>query len=105
MYAVIVTGGKQYRVKAGQYLKLEKLFIEAGESVEFDKVLMVAAGENDVQVGAPYLKGCTVQAEVLRHGRGEKIRIIKMKRRKHHRKTLGHRQWFTEVKITAINAA
>jgi len=104
MYAVIVTGGKQYRVKEGQTLKLEKLEVEQNKSIDFDKILMVAEGD-DVKVGSPYLAGCIVQAEVVSHGRHDKIRIIKMKRRKHHMKRMGHRQYYTEVKITRIQAA
>lgn len=103
IYAVILSGGKQYRVAEGQRLKLEKLPVEANKSVEFDKVLMVANGA-DIKVGAPYLAGCVVKAEVVEHGRHEKIRILKIKRRKHHMKRQGHRQWYTEVKITSISA-
>ncbi len=104
IYAVIVSGGKQYRVQEGQSLKLEKLEQEANSSIEFDKVLMVSDGDK-THVGAPYVSGCVVKAEVVGHGRAKKIRIIKMKRRKHHIKTQGHRQWYTEVKITNIKAA
>jgi large subunit ribosomal protein L21 len=104
MYAVIVSGGKQYRVKEGQKLKLEKLEVETGNSIEFDKVLMYVDGDN-TKVGVPYVKGIVVKAEVVSHGRGDKIVIIKMKRRKHHMKRMGHRQDYTEVKITAISAA
>jgi len=104
MYAVFVSGGKQYRVKLGQTLKLEKLEAEAGASVIFDKVLMLANEGQEVHIGTPYLSGKVVKADVVEHGRGEKIRIMKMKRRKTHRKTIGHRQWFTEIKITAIGA-
>lgn len=103
MYAVIFSGGKQYRVKEGQSVRLEKLDVTAGDSIEFDKVLMVADGDN-IKVGAPYLSGITVKAEVLRQGRGDKIFIIKMKRRKHYMRRTGHRQDFTEVKITGIAA-
>lgn len=103
-YAVIVSGGKQYRVKEGQSLKLEKLELEPSASIEFDKVLMVSDGDKTA-VGTPYVPGCVVKAEIVGHGRGDKIRIIKMKRRKHHMKTMGHRQWYTEVKITSIKAA
>ncbi|MEE4246263.1 MAG: 50S ribosomal protein L21 [Kangiellaceae bacterium] len=102
MYAVIQSGGKQHRVKEGQTIKLEKLEAETGASVDFEKVLMVGAGA-DVKVGAPYLDGAKVTAEVVSHGRHKKINIIKFKRRKHHMKRMGHRQWFTEVKITGIN--
>lgn len=103
MYAVIVTGGKQYRVSEGDTLKVEKLVVEAGESVEFDKILM--AGEGDqVKVGAPYLKGGKVTAEVVSNGRGKKIEIIKFRRRKHSRTRQGHRQNFTQIRITGISA-
>ena len=103
MYAVIKSGGKQYRVQEGQTLKLEKLEIPTGETIEFDQVLLVADGD-DVTVGAPLVDGAKVAAEIISHGRGEKIRIIKFRRRKHHMKRQGHRQWFTEVKITGISA-
>jgi large subunit ribosomal protein L21 len=104
MHAVIISGGKQYRVEEGQYIKVEKLAADAGNSIDFDKVLMLSDGEN-AQIGAPYLSGCTVQAQVVGHGRGDKITIIKVKRRKHHRKTQGHRQAYTELKITSIRSA
>ncbi|MFC6670986.1 50S ribosomal protein L21 [Marinobacterium aestuariivivens] len=103
MYAVIVSGGKQYRVQEGQTLKLEKLPAELGSSVEFDRVLLVGNGE-DVKVGAPVVDGAKVTAEVVEHGRGKKVQILKFKRRKHHMKRQGHRQWFTQVKITGISA-
>ena len=103
MYAVIVSGGKQYRVAEGDTLKLEKLNVATGDNVEFDQVLLVANG-SEVKIGAPEVAGAKVSAEVVSHGRGKKIQIIKFKRRKHHRKQMGHRQWFTEVKITGINA-
>lgn len=102
MYAVIQTGGKQYRVAPGDRLKVEKITAEAGASVELDKVLMVADGEN-VKVGKPYLDGGVVTATVKTHGRGKKVKIIKFRRRKHHMKRQGHRQWFTELEITGIN--
>ncbi|MEQ8953439.1 MAG: 50S ribosomal protein L21 [Gammaproteobacteria bacterium] len=101
MYAVIESGGKQHRVKEGEVLRLERLQAETGDTVKFDKILMVGEGES-VKIGTPYIKGGEVQAEVLLQGRGEKISIIKSNRRKHHRRRLGHRQWFTEVKITGI---
>jgi len=101
MYAVIVSGGKQHRVKEGETLKLEKLEVETGATVEFDRVLLVADGDN-VKVGAPVVEGAKVTAEVVGHGRHDKVRIIKFRRRKHHMKRQGHRQWFTEVKITGI---
>ena len=103
MYAVFQSGGKQHRVSEGQTVRLEKLEVATGEAVEFDKVLLVANGE-EVAVGAPYVEGGKVTAEVVAHGRGKKIKIVKFRRRKHSRKQAGHRQWFTEVKITGINA-
>ncbi len=103
MYAVIESGGKQHRVSEGEVLRLEKLELEVGATVTFAKVLMVGEGA-EVKIGQPYVDGSSVQAEVLNQGRGEKIRIVKFNRRKHHRKQMGHRQWFTEVKITGIKA-
>ena len=103
MYAVIQTGGKQYRVSEGDTLKVEKLDIETGSDVELDKVLMIADGD-DVKVGQPYIPGGKVTATVKAHGRAKKVHIIKFRRRKHHLKHQGHRQWFTELQITAINA-
>ncbi|HDK37542.1 MAG TPA: 50S ribosomal protein L21 [Thiolapillus brandeum] len=102
MYAVIQTGGKQYRVSEGMSLKVEKINAEEGSSVELDKVLMVADGDN-VQVGAPYLDG-KVTATVKAHGKGKKVHIVKFRRRKHHLKRQGHRQQFTELEITGISA-
>lgn len=101
MYAVIKTGGKQYRVAEGMTLKVEKLEIPAGESFDISDVLLIANGE-ELKVGAPIIEGAKVTAEIVAHGRGPKIRIIKFKRRKHHRKQMGHRQWFTELKISSI---
>ena len=103
MYAVIVSGGKQHRVTEGEVLKLEKIEVETGSAVEFDKVLLVANGE-DVKVGAPVVAGAKVTAEVVAHGRHDKVTIVKFRRRKHHMKRMGHRQWHTQVKITGINA-
>ena len=103
MYAVIKSGGKQYRVQEGQTLKLEKIEVPTGESIDFDEVLLVG-NEDDVKVGAPLVEGAKVSAEVVSHGRGGKVTIIKFRRRKHHMKRQGHRQWFTEVKITGISA-
>ncbi|KAE8176507.1 MULTISPECIES: 50S ribosomal protein L21 [Photobacterium] len=103
MYAVFQSGGKQHRVSEGQTLRLEKLDAETGASIEFDSVLLVANGE-EVSVGAPFVTGGKVTAEVVTHGRGDKIKIVKFRRRKHSRKQMGHRQWFTEVKITGISA-
>lgn len=102
MFAVIVTGGKQYRVQEGQTLKVEKLIAEAGANVDFDRVLLVSNGD-DIKVGAPVVDGAKVSAEVVSHGRGDKVKIIKFRRRKHSMKRQGHRQWFTEVKITGIS--
>lgn len=101
MYAIIKTGGKQYKVAPGDVIRIEKLSAAEGESIAFDQVLMLADGEK-VQVGTPLLAGQTVGASVLRHGRGNKIEIIKFRRRKHHRKQTGHRQDFTEVTITNV---
>ncbi|MDH5183164.1 MAG: 50S ribosomal protein L21 [Gammaproteobacteria bacterium] len=104
MYAVIKTGGKQYRVSEGQTLRIEKLNAEQGTNVEFDQVLMVADGE-DFKVGTPLVSGGKVTAEILEQGRGKKVKIVKFRRRKHYRRTMGHRQSFTEVKITGITAS
>jgi large subunit ribosomal protein L21 len=101
MFAVIKTGGKQYRVQEGQVLKIEKLNVEAGGAVDFNDVLLVSNGD-EVKVGAPVVEGALVSAEVVSHGRGDKVKILKFRRRKHSMKRMGHRQWFTEVKITAI---
>lgn len=101
MYAVIKTGGKQYRVEEGDTLRVEKLEVATGETVDFDQVLLVVDGEN-VQVGQPLLAGAKVVAEVVEQGRHKKIKIVKFRRRKHHRKQQGHRQWYTAVKITGI---
>ncbi|WP_299019322.1 50S ribosomal protein L21 [uncultured Photobacterium sp.] len=103
MYAVFQSGGKQHRVSEGQTLRLEKLDAETGANIEFDSVLLVANGE-EVTVGAPFVAGGKVTAEVVSHGRGDKVKIVKFRRRKHSRKQAGHRQWFTEVKITGISA-
>ena len=101
MYAVIESGGKQHRVEEGEVLKLEKIETPTGKSVTFDKVLMIGSGE-DVKIGTPTVKGGKVTAEVLSHGRHDKIKIIKFNRRKNYRRQAGHRQWYTEVKITGI---
>ena len=103
MYAVIKTGGKQYRVSAGDKLKIEKLDAEIGSEVTFDQVLMVGEGA-DIKVGTPMLAGASVKATVLNQARGEKIHIFKMRRRKHYRKSQGHRQSYTEVQIGGISA-
>ena len=101
MYAVIKTGGKQYRVAPGESLQVESLEGDVGSAVSFDEVLLVADGDK-VRVGAPRVEGAAVKAEVTAHGRGDKIRIIKHRRRKHYHKEQGHRQNFTAVKITEI---
>jgi len=103
MFAVIETGGKQYTVAKGETLKIEKLELETGATLDFP-VLMLANGDK-TQVGAPHVKGTLVKAEVISHGRGDKVKILKHRRRKHYRKQMGHRQWFTEVKITDIALA
>ena len=102
MYAVIQTGGKQYRVAPGDTVRVEKIAAETGASVELDKVLMVANGE-DIKVGTPYIDGGKVTATIKAHGKGKKVKIIKFRRRKHHMKRQGHRQWFTELEINEIN--
>ena len=102
MYAVFQSGGKQHRVAEGQTIRLEKLEVTPGETIEFDNVMMVGEGSN-VKIGTPYVDGGKVTAEVVTHGRGEKIKIVKFRRRKHSRSQMGHRQWFTEVKITGIS--
>ena len=104
MYAVIVTGGKQYKVREGESLRVEKLSATAGETVEFDRVLMVSDG-NGMKVGKPYLDGGRVSATVNAHGRGNKIDVIKFKRRKNYLRRMGHRQGYTEVTITGIAAS
>jgi large subunit ribosomal protein L21 len=104
MYAVIKTGGKQYKVSPGESLKVETLAGEVGAQISFDEVLMIADGDKQT-VGTPLVKGGKVSAEVVAHGRGDKIRIIKHRRRKHYHKEQGHRQNFTEVKITEILGA
>jgi large subunit ribosomal protein L21 len=102
-YAVIVTGGKQYRVAEGQTIKLEKIEAATGDNIAFDKVLLIANGE-DLKIGQPVVEGAKVTAEVIAQGRHKKVKIMKFKRRKHSMKQAGHRQWFTEVKITGISA-
>ncbi len=101
MYAVILTGGKQYRIQEGDVLKIESLPEEVGATISFDKVLSVGQGEQ-LKLGAPYIEGGKVSATVLSQGRHKKIRIVKFNRRKHHEKWQGHRQNYTEVKITGI---
>ena len=103
MSAVIHTGGKQYRVEEGTYLKIEKLELGVGDSIEFDKVLMIQS-DDAVKVGLPFIEGGKVTATVLSQGRHDKVKIIKFRRRKHHMKQQGHRQYYTEVQITGISA-
>ncbi len=103
MYAVFKTGGKQYRATTGDMITVEKIEAEKGATVELDQVLMVGEGV-DVKIGTPYLEGGKVTARVVEHGRGDKIKIIKFKRRKHHMKHMGHRQYFTQLEITGIDA-
>jgi large subunit ribosomal protein L21 len=101
MYAVIRTGGKQYRVKEGDIIKLELLSEEVGKVISFSEVIMLADGDK-ITIGTPLVAKAAVTAEVLEHGRHKKIKIIKFRRRKHHMKQMGHRQYYTQVKITAI---
>jgi large subunit ribosomal protein L21 len=103
MYAVIATGGKQYRVSEGAVLRVEKLDAEEGSSVEFDRVLLVGDGDA-VSVGRPFLEGGRVQAVVMAQGKARKVEIVKFRRRKNYRRTKGHRQNFTQIKITGIVA-
>ena len=102
MYAVIKTGGKQYRVSPGESIKVETIEADVGSTVVLDQVLMVADGDA-VKVGSPLVAGAKVSATVVSHGRGPKIRIFKMRRRKHYQKTQGHRQNYTEIRVEAIN--
>jgi len=101
MYAVIKSGGKQHRVEPGEVLRVEKLDLSEGDKIDFDEVMMVG-DEKDVQIGSPYVEGGKVSAEVVGHGRGDKVTIIKMRRRKHYRRQAGHRQYYTEIKILDI---
>lgn len=104
MYAVIQSGGKQYRVSTGQKVRLEKLGVAEGDAVTFSDVLMVEDAEGSVKIGRPLLEGAQVQGTVLKNGRADKVHIVKFRRRKHYLKRQGHRQSYTEVEITAINA-
>ncbi len=103
MYAVFKTGGKQYRASQGDVITVEKIDAEKGATVELDQVLMVGEGE-DVKVGTPFLDGGKVSATVVDHGRHDKITVLKFKRRKNHQKQIGHRQYFTQLEITGIEA-
>jgi large subunit ribosomal protein L21 len=102
MYAVIKSGGKQYRVAAGEKVKVEKLPAEVGAEVVLDQVLALGEGEG-VKLGAPLLAGASVKAKVVSHGLGDKVRIFKLRRRKHYAKHQGHRQAYTELEITGID--
>jgi large subunit ribosomal protein L21 len=101
MYAIIKSGGKQYRVQAGEQLRVEALAADVGSAVSFDEVLLVGSGEG-VKVGAPFVDGAKVKATVVSHGRGDKVKIFKLRRRKHYQRTQGHRQSYTELRIDDI---
>jgi large subunit ribosomal protein L21 len=101
MYAVIKTGGKQYKVAAGEKIKVEQIAADVGQEIVFDQVLAVGNGA-DIKVGTPLVLGASVTVTVISHGRGDKIRIFKMRRRKHYQKRQGHRQNYTELQIGAI---
>ncbi len=103
MYAVIKTGGKQYKVVAGEKIKIEQIAADVGQEITIDQVLAIGAGA-DLTVGTPLVAGATVVATVVAHGRHDKVRIFKMRRRKHYQKRQGHRQNFTEIQIGAVNA-
>jgi large subunit ribosomal protein L21 len=102
MYAVFQTGGKQFRAEAGTRLRVPSLDAEPGDSVTFDRILLAGDGEASVQVGTPVVEGASVKAEVIRHGRGDKVIVFKRKRRKGYRKKQGHRQNFTEIRIDKV---
>ncbi len=101
MFAVIKTGGKQYRVSQGDKLRVESLDAEEGDAVSLDQVMMVGEGDK-VTVGEPLISGASVNARVITHGRGKKVDIVKFRRRKHYRRQMGHRQNYTELEITSI---
>jgi large subunit ribosomal protein L21 len=101
MYAIIKSGGKQYRVQSGEQLRVELLSAEVGASVSLEEVLLVGSGD-EVKVGAPFVSGAKVKATVVSHGRGDKVRIFKLRRRKHYQKSQGHRQSYTELRIDDI---
>jgi large subunit ribosomal protein L21 len=103
MYAVISTGGKQYKLAQGDYCRVEKLDAEEGASIELDKVLMIADGDT-INIGTPFVDGGKVTAKVIAHGRAKKVEIMKFRRRKHHQKRTGHRQYYTEIEVTGISA-
>jgi len=103
MYAVVKTGGKQYRVSAGEKLRIEQIPAEVGQEIVLDQVLVVADGDA-LKMGTPLVAGATVKAKVLKQGRGDKVLIFKMRRRKHYRRSQGHRQNYTEIEILGIAA-
>ncbi|HHJ36614.1 MAG TPA: 50S ribosomal protein L21 [Gammaproteobacteria bacterium] len=103
MYAVISTGGKQYKLAQGDVCRIEKLDAEEGATVDLDKVLLIADGDN-INIGAPYVDGGKVTATIKSHGRAKKVEIMKFRRRKHHQKRTGHRQYYTEIEVTGISA-
>jgi len=103
MYAVIKTGGKQYKVAAGEKIKVEQIAADVGQEVVIDQVLAVGNGA-DLKVGSPWVAGASVKATVVAHGRHDKVRIFKMRRRKHYQRHGGHRQNFTEIEIASVNA-
>jgi large subunit ribosomal protein L21 len=103
MYAVISTGGKQYKVAAGEKIKVEQIAADVGQEVTIDKVLAVGSGA-ELKVGSPWVAGASVKATVVAHGRHEKVRIFKMRRRKHYQRHGGHRQQYTELAISSVNA-
>ena len=103
MYAIIKNGGKQYKVKEGEIVKLEKFDLGIGETVEFDTVLMAETSEGEVKIGTPVVAGAKVTGEVVEQGRNKKVKIIKFRRRKHSMKQQGHRQYFTAVKVSSIS--
>ena len=103
MFAVIKTGGKQYRVSQGDKLRVESLEANQGDAINLDQVMMVGEGDK-ITVGEPMISGATVSAKVLNHGRGRKVDVVKFRRRKHYRRQMGHRQNYTEVEITGIQS-
>jgi large subunit ribosomal protein L21 len=103
MYAVIKTGGKQYKVASGEKIKVEQIAADVGQEITIDQVLAVGSGEN-LAVGSPWVAGASVKATIVAHGRHDKVRIFKMRRRKHYQKHGGHRQNYTELEIGAVNA-
>jgi large subunit ribosomal protein L21 len=102
MYAVIKTGGKQYKVAAGEKIKVEQIAADVGQEIVIDQVLAVVDGQ-DFKIGAPLVAGASVKATVVAHGKHDKVRIFKMRRRKHYRKSQGHRQTYTELQISAVS--